>query len=51
MAVPIATPRMIKAMLLTSGTSSVAMTAIAMPTAAMRLPRTAVFGPVRPLKP
>jgi hypothetical protein len=42
---------MIKKMLLTSPTSSVATTAMPMPTAAMRLPRTAVFGPVRPESP
>ena len=35
----------------TCGVSSVAMIAIAMPTAAIRLPRTAVRGPVSPLIP
>ncbi len=30
---------------------SVAVTASAMPTAAIKLPRTAVLGPVRPIKP
>ena len=35
----------------TCGVSSVAITAIAMPTAAILLPRTAVRGPVRPLMP
>ena len=30
---------------------SVAITATAMPSAAIQLPRTAVFGPVKPIKP
>ena len=50
-AVPMATPRMIRPQLPMPGISSVAMTAMAMPTAAMRLPRTAVFGPVSPIRP
>ena len=50
-AVPIATPRMIRPQLPIPGMSSVAITAIAMPTAAMRLPRTAVRGPVSPISP
>ena len=50
-AVPIATPRMIRPQLPIPGMSSVAITAMAMPTAAMRLPRTAVRGPVSPISP
>ena len=50
-AVPIAMPRTIRPQLPMPGISSVAITAIAMPTAAMRLPRTAVLGPVSPLSP
>jgi hypothetical protein len=34
-----------------SGSSRVAITAIAMPTAAIWLPRTAVRGPVSPIRP
>ena len=47
-AVPIAMPMMIRPQLPNPGWSSVATTAMAMPTAAMRLPRTAVRGPVSP---
>jgi hypothetical protein len=50
-AVPIATPRAISPQLPIPGISSVAITAIAIPTAAMRLPRTAVRGPVNPINP
>ena len=50
-AVPIATPRMISTMFEACGTSSVATIATAMPSAATRLPRTAVLGPVSPLRP
>ena len=54
-AVPITTPRTINQIvpepLHTPGVSSVATTAIAMPTAAILLPRTAVRGPVRPVIP
>ena len=50
-AVPSATPSAISPHSPASGLSSVAMTAIAMPTAAMRLPRTAVVGPASPRRP
>ena len=50
-AVPSATPSTIRPQLPSSGFSSVAITAIAMPTAAMRLPRTAVVGPESPRRP
>ena len=50
-AVPSATPITISAQLPSPRSSSVAITAIAMPTAAMRLPRTAVRGPVSPESP
>ena len=42
---------MIRPQLPIPGIRNVAITAIAMPTAAIRLPRTAVFGPVRPIRP
>ena len=44
-AVPSAMPSAIRPQLPSLGFSSVAITAMAMPTAAMRLPRTAVVGP------
>ena len=44
-------PSAISPQLPSLGFSSVATTAIAMPTAAMRLPRTAVVGPDRPRRP
>ena len=50
-AVPSATPSTIRPQLPSFGLSSVAITAIAMPTAAMRLPRTAVVGPASPRSP
>ena len=54
-AVPITTPRMISQTVLEPWNSplwsSVAITAIAIPTAAILLPRTAVRGPVRPVMP
>ncbi len=50
-AMPSAIPRAIRPQLPSFGLSSVAITAIAMPTAAMRLPRTAVVGPESPLSP
>ena len=54
-AIPITSPSAISHGVLeplsTCGVSSVATTAIAMPTAAILLPRTAVRGPVRPLMP
>jgi hypothetical protein len=49
--VPITIPATIRPQLPTPGMSSVATTARAMPTAAMRLPRTAVRGPVSPERP
>ena len=50
-ATPSATPSAIRPQLPSPGLSSVAITAMTMPTAAMRLPRTAVVGPDRPRKP
>ena len=50
-AVPSATPIAISAQLPSFAFNRVAITAIAMPTAAMRLPRTAVVGPERPRRP
>ena len=50
-AVPIATPSTISPQLPSPRASSVAITAMPMPTAAIRLPRTAVRGPVRPESP
>ena len=50
-AVPSATPSTISPQLPSPGFSSVAITAIAMPTAAMRLPRTAPVGPESPRRP
>ncbi len=50
-AVPSATPSTIRPQLPSPGFSSVAITAITMPTAAMRLPRTAVVGPESPRRP
>ena len=50
-AVPIAMPAAIRPQLPSERLSRVAMKAIAMPTAAMRLPRTAVVGPDRPRRP
>ena len=50
-AVPSTAPSRISPQLPIPGISSVAVTAIAMPTAAIRLPRTAVLGPVRPSSP
>ena len=54
-AVPMTTPRMISQTVLEPWNSplrsSVAMTAMAMPTAAILLPRTAVRGPVSPVMP
>ena len=50
-ATPSAMPSAISPQLPSPGFSSVAITAIAMPTAAMRLPRTAVVGPARPRSP
>jgi hypothetical protein len=50
-AVPIAAPTTISPQLPIPGNSSVATTAIVMPTAAIRLPRTAVRGPVSPINP
>ena len=50
-AVPMTTPITIRPQFPSLGLSSVAMTAIAMPTAAIRLPRTAVVGPDRPRSP
>ncbi|MEI2700934.1 MAG: hypothetical protein V9E83_00865 [Baekduia sp.] len=50
-AVPMTTPMMISHAFENGSTSSVAITASAMPTAAIRLPRTAVFGPVSPESP
>ena len=49
-AVPITRPTMIRIQLC-STCSSVATTASAIPAAAILLPRTAVFGPVRPIRP
>lgn len=48
---PIATPRTISSQLPMPGVSRVASTATPMPTAAIQLPRTAVRGPVRPIRP
>jgi hypothetical protein len=50
-AAPSATPSTISPQLPSSGLSSVAITAMAMPAAAMRLPRTAVVGPESPRRP
>ena len=50
-AVPMTMPRTIRPQFPIPGNRKVAITAMAMPTAAMRLPRTAVRGPVRPLRP
>jgi hypothetical protein len=50
-AVPITMPRMISPQFPIPGIRNVATSATAMPTAAMRLPRTAVFGPVSPMRP
>jgi hypothetical protein len=50
-AVPSTTPSRISAQLPIPGISSVAPIANAMPTAAIRLPRTAVLGPVKPSNP
>ena len=50
-AVPIATPTASSPQLPIPFVSRVAITASAMPAAAMRLPRTAVRGPVSPLSP
>lgn len=48
---PIPMPSAISTQLPMPGVSSVATTAITMPTAAIQLPRTAVRGPVRPIRP
>ncbi len=50
-AAPSAMPSAISPQLPSFGFSSVAITAIAMPTAAMRFPRTAVVGPESPRNP
>ncbi len=50
-AAPNARPSTIRPQLPSLELSSVATTAIAMPTAAVRLPRTAVVGPERPRRP
>ncbi len=50
-AVPRAIPRAISPQFPSLGWSSVAITAIPIPTAAIRLPRTAVVGPDSPLRP
>ncbi len=50
-AVPIAIPSAIRPQLPSERLSSVATTAIAIPTAAMRLPRTALVGPDSPRSP
>src|SRR5581483_5836248 len=49
--VPSTTPSTINTQLPIPGISSVASTAMPIPAAAMRLPRTAVRGPVRPIRP
>ena len=49
-AAPTTSPTTISSQLC-STCSSVATTAMVMPTAAILLPRTAVFGPVRPIRP
>ena len=51
MTVPRTRPSAINNQLLVPGVSRVATIAIAIPTPAMRLPRTAVRGPVRPMRP
>ncbi len=51
MTVPMATPRAIRPQLPIPSMSSVAATAIAMPTAAIMFPRTAVRGPRSPIRP